>query len=453
MFIDTHAHLFFENYATDLHDVIEKAFYDGVTRIIVPGTDLKTSEKAIELAQKYRGIYASVGVHPHDTKDWKSSDIKLFEQLLTEKKVIAVGEIGLDYYYDYSPKEKQIKAFREQLDLAIEKNKPVIIHNREANSDTMQISREYSLLGMKAQYHCYAGTLEEAKELISLGHYISFPGNLTFKTTEHIREMVKVLGLESLLLETDSPFMTPVPHRGKRNEPAYLVLIAQKLAEIFECSIETVGEITTHNAEKLFKLLEINEPNYVYKLGNNLYINITNRCNSKCYFCHREDIPFLGGYDLSMSKSAEANSNVYIEKIGNPLDYDEIVFCGYGEPTLRWEVVKEIAKYIKSKGGKTRLDTNGHGNYLNKRDITPELKDIFDLVSVSLNAENKELYSKIMQIAPEFFDETINFAKLAKQYTNVVLTAVDLPEIDAKIVEDFVVNSLGFDFKLRYYYR
>lgn len=254
MFSDTHSHLFFENFNDDLDLVINRAFEQNVNLIIIPGTDIKTSERAVEIAESYDNIYATAGVHPHDTKDWSGSEIEILRGIARNKKVVAIGEIGLDYYYDFSPKDQQILAFRQQLDLAIELGLPVIIHNRDANEDVMEIIREYFPKGLKGQFHCFAGTAADAKELVQMGFCISAPGNVTFKSMDNLRNIIREVPVENLLLETDAPFMTPVPHRGKRNEPAYIPLVAAKIAELHNISIEEVGNITSANAIKLFGL-------------------------------------------------------------------------------------------------------------------------------------------------------------------------------------------------------
>lgn len=453
MFIDTHAHLFFENFNDDLYEVIERAHTAGVTKIIVPGTDLVTSAKAIDLASKYKCIYAAVGVHPHDTKDWNSGYIGELEQMLAEKKVVAIGETGLDYYYDYSPKDKQIQAFREQLVLAIQAKKPVIIHNREADDDLMPIVREFIPLGLRGQFHCFAGTIEDAKELTKAGFFISVTGSVTFKNTGSLREIVKNIDLNNLLLETDCPFMTPVPFRGKRNEPAYLPYAAQVIADLKDISLNEVGEITSANTEKLFHIGHIDDLNLVYKLQNKLYINLTNRCNANCFFCHRKDIPFIGGFDLSMSKTTEPPFTEYIKRIENPSQYEEVVFCGYGEPTLRWDDMIKIAAFLKSQGARVRLNTNGHANFLNGRNVVPEMKGLIDVVSISLNSINREEYAKILGVDESMYDEMIKFAKEAKEYSEVVMSAVDIPEMDTEKIRNFVENEIGVKFRLRYYYR
>ena len=254
MFIDTHAHLFFPNFNGELDQVLERAKTAGVSKIIVPGTDLATSALAVELADKYEEIYAAVGIHPHDTKEWKDELINEIRNLAAHKKVIAIGEIGLDYYYDFSPKKIQINAFEKQIELAVELKKPIIVHNRESNDDIMEIIRSYKGSGLRAQFHCFAGSVEDARELVEMGHFISFPGNITFKKMDSLRKVLSAVSIENLLLETDSPFMTPEPYRGKRNEPAHVSLVAEKVAEVHNITIEEVAKRTNANAHKLFGL-------------------------------------------------------------------------------------------------------------------------------------------------------------------------------------------------------
>ncbi len=252
MFIDTHAHLFYPNFSEDLDEVIERAKSSGVDYIIVPATDIETTKQTLALADKYEMIYATIGVHPHETKEWTNDNLKVIEDLAQHPKVVAIGEIGLDYYYDFSPKEKQIEAFRSQIELALKLNLPVVVHNRESDEDVLMIAKEYSKSGLKAQFHCFNGTLSDAKDLISMKFFLSFTGNITFKKADSLRETLSNIGLPHLLLETDSPFMTPVPHRGKRNEPFHVKLVAEKIAELHKVSVEDVARITSNNAFNLF---------------------------------------------------------------------------------------------------------------------------------------------------------------------------------------------------------
>lgn len=453
MFIDTHAHLFYPNFNGDIENVLSRAKESGVDYIIVPGTDIATSALAIELAEKHEEIFAAVGIHPHDTKEW--DDEKLLgelKNLAKSKKVVAIGEIGLDYYYDFSPRDVQIKAFKSQLDLALELNLPVIIHNREASDDIMNLAREYNGKNLKAQFHCFGGTLLEARELIKLGYYISFTGNITFKKSDNLKDIVKHVHVDNIFLETDSPFLTPVPHRGQRNEPAYVKFVAEKIAEIKDLPIEDIARSTSYNVYRFFGIGQKPKLSFTYKIKDSLYINITNRCNADCIFCDRKGEAVVKGYNLKMEKSEEPPAEVFIDEIGDPKKYDEIVFCGFGEPTIRWDAVKKIAGYVKENGGKTRLNTDGHGSFINKRDITPELKGLIDSVSISLNSTDPKQYAELMRVDQKMFDEMIKFTKNAKKYAHVIMTIVGLNEVDSDKAKKFVTEILGVDFREREYF-
>jgi TatD DNase family protein len=453
MFIDTHAHLFYPNFDGELDDVLNRAKESGVNYIIVPATDLETSRKVIELIEKYDFIYGAVGVHPHETKDWNDSYISKIEELADHNKIVAIGEIGLDYFYDYSPKEKQIEAFKAQIELALRIKKPIIVHNRESDDDVMSIIKGYSESDLKAQFHCFSSSLENAQELVRLNHFISFTGNITFKKADNLSNIISNLSLESVMLETDSPFMTPEPYRGKRNEPSYVKLVAEKLAEVHHLNVEDVARITSYNAFRMFGVGSKPGTSFTYKIGNSLYINVTNRCNANCVFCDKEEESVISGYNLKMSKSEEPDSSIYIKEIGDPKQYKEIVFCGYGEPTLRWNIVKEVARYVKENEGRTRLITNGHGSFINKRDITPELSGLIDSVSISFNSADPRQYSELMGLETRYFNEMITFAKNAKNYTEkVIMTVIAMNEVDIERARKVVEEKIGVEFRVRQYF-
>jgi TatD DNase family protein len=453
MFIDTHAHLFYPNFEGELDEVISKAKENGIDYILVPATDIKTAEQVIELTEKYDMVYGAVGVHPHDTKEWTSSLMSKIEKLAKNKKIVAIGEIGLDYYYDFSPKEKQIDAFKAQIELALKLDLPVIIHNRDSDEDVMNIIRSYCGSGLKAQFHCFNGSLENAMELVGMNYMISFTGNITFKKSDELRRIVQHIPPENLLLETDSPFMTPVPHRGKRNEPAYVKYVAEQIAELHKLRLQDVARITSFNAFRIFGIGSKAESAFTYKLGNSLYINVTNRCNAHCVFCKREEQPFLRGYNLGMERSEEPIAEVYIKEIGDPKNYSEIVFCGYGEPTIRWDVVKDISRYVKANGGKTRLNTNGHGNIINKKDITPEMKGLIDVVSISLNTFDPKQYSELVGLETSYFDEMIDYAKKSKPFVEkVVMTIVSIDEVNIERARKITEEEIGAEFRVREFF-
>jgi len=453
MFVDTHAHLFYENFNEDIEKVIQRAKENQIDYIIVPATDLQTAKTAIALSEKYDFIYSAVGVHPHETKDWNKNYLDEIKDLIKHNKVVAIGEIGLDYYYDFSPKEKQIEAFKDQIELSLEVNKPIIVHNRDSDKDMMEIIRYYSCSGLKAQFHCFNASLNDAIELTKLNHFISFTGNITYKKSELNRKILKTLDINHLLLETDSPFMSPNPYRGKRNEPSYLINTVRQISEIKNLSVEDVGKITSLNAFRIFGIGKKPATSFTYQLGNSLYINVTNRCNANCIFCRRETDPFISGYNLGMKKSEEPDAEVYIREIGDPKKYDEIVFCGYGEPTIRWEVVKKISEYVKANNGKTRLNTNGHGNLINNRDITPEMRGLIDTVSISLNSTDAKQYSELMRVDQKFYYSMIDFAKKSVQNVDrVVLSVVDLDEVEIEKARTLVEEEIKAEFRIRHYF-
>ena len=257
-FIDSHCHLDGPEYDADRDEVIARARDAGVTTLLNVGTGDPHSgafERAVELAQAHEEIYAAVGVHPHDAKLFDDrAEQRLLDLVKKSNRVIAWGEVGLDYHYDHSPREKQREVFRRQLRLAREMNLPVIIHSREADDDTIAILRDELADNDAGVMHCFGGSLQMAREAIELGFYISFAGNLTFKKAEDLRDIARQLPLDRLMVETDCPYLTPVPFRGKRNEPARVVETARWLAELHRKELDEIGSITSENFGKLFRV-------------------------------------------------------------------------------------------------------------------------------------------------------------------------------------------------------
>ena len=256
MFIDTHAHLNYPDIVKNIDDVLARAADAGVESIIVPATTYKTSVEIIELVQKQKILYAAVGIHPTDLKDFEESHLPKIEELAKESKVVAIGEIGLDYYWEPYDKELEIRILTEQLRIAKRCGLPVILHNRKSTEDLMRIVKEeYDGGKLKGQFHSFSAGLKEAEECIKMGFYISFTGNITYKPNEGTYiayDIVKNTAAEHLLLETDTPYLPPVPYRGKQNEPAYVKHTAAKIAELKNISVEELGRITTENAKRLY---------------------------------------------------------------------------------------------------------------------------------------------------------------------------------------------------------
>lgn len=252
--IDTHCHLDMADYQADLDEVIAAAHHCGVTRIITIGIDLASSRRAIEVAGQYEGVYATVGIHPHDAAVADEEVFQQLAELAALPKVVGIGEIGLDYAKKYTPIDVQLAAFARQLDIAKAVNLPVIIHDREAHADTLRLLQENGPFPAGGVMHCFSGDAELARQVLELGFYLSIPGIVTFPNASIMREAVQAIPLEWLLLETDGPFLSPVPFRGKRNLPEYLLKTAAAVAELKGVSFDEIARQTTSNAEKLFSL-------------------------------------------------------------------------------------------------------------------------------------------------------------------------------------------------------
>lgn len=254
MYFDSHAHIDGERFDEDRDLVIKRAEANGISYIMNPGADLESSMRAVELAQKYDMIYAAVGVHPHDASTMDEHMLAMIEMLSKKPKVKAIGEIGLDFHYDYSPRDVQRHWFREQLRLAKRLNLPVIIHDREANQETYDTLKEESAFETGVLMHCYSGSAELAKAYVKQGAYISIAGPVTFKNSRKLAEVIKVVPLDRLMIETDAPYLTPEPFRGKRNESLYVTYVAKKMAEIKEITVEEVAAATLENAKTFFRI-------------------------------------------------------------------------------------------------------------------------------------------------------------------------------------------------------
>lgn len=253
MLIDSHAHIDDQKFNEDREVILENARAAGIEFIINPGADEASSYRAVEMSEKYPMVYATVGIHPHDAKDYEpQKHDALLKEWAKKEKVVAIGEIGLDYHYDYSPRDIQQEVFIRQLIIAKEVKLPIVIHNRESMEDMVRILKKYFTPEYGGIMHSYSGSVEMAKVFLEMGFYLSISGPLTFSNARKLPEVVAMMPLERLLVETDSPYLTPTPHRGKRNEPAYVRFVAAEIARIRGISLEEIEEITTQNAKTVF---------------------------------------------------------------------------------------------------------------------------------------------------------------------------------------------------------
>jgi TatD DNase family protein len=457
--IDTHCHLEMDEFNNDRDEMIRRARDAGLEALITIGSDLAGNTGGLKLSEKYDFVYAGVGFHPHDAKDFTE---EIFNQIkkwatppqppLTKAgnrggKVVAIGEIGLDYHYDHSPREVQQEVFRKQLSFAKEVDLPVVIHSRDAEKDTLEILRQSGV--KKGVFHCFSGDRKMAEQVLEMGFHISIAGPVTFKKATGLHEIARIIPDTSLLIETDAPYLTPEPLRGKRNEPTYLVHTATAIAALRGVTLEDIARITTLNAKRLFRIGTLPDQGEIaYQIRDSLYLNVTNRCTNQCSFCIRFHSDYVKGHHLRLSH--EPSVEELKEAIGDPSRFKEIVFCGYGEPLLRFDLVRCLSAWIKQQKGRVRINTNGHGNFINKRNILPELSGIVDNISISLDAQDEETYNRICKPAfQNAYREVLSFIREAKKVIpDVQVTVVSLDTVDVEKCRK-IAEELGVVFRVR----
>jgi TatD DNase family protein len=449
--IDSHAHIYYRDYAGDFDEMLQRAADAGVDAMLVVGTDIESSRESVELAEKYPQLYAAVGIHPHDAGRVTDACYGVIRDLaLSSAKVVAIGEIGLDFYRDRSPRDAQERVFRAFLRMAGELEKPVVIHDRDAHRQVLDCLKEERV--RSGVLHCFSGDAAMAAEAVAMGLYISIPGTITYPANEALREVVRAVSIDRMLVETDCPYLSPVPHRGRRNEPAYARLAAERMAQVKGLSLEDVARITTKNVRDLFGIrLWDQSTKIAYKIRNSLYLNITNRCSNRCSFCAKFDDFTVKGHNLLLD--GEPSFEEIINAIGQPGKIDEVVFCGYGEPLIRLELVKMVAAELKGRGYTIRINTDGQANLVHGRNILPELIGLVDSISVSLNAPDAESYGQICNtpFGAAGFEAVCCFIQEAQRHIPlVVASAVTIPGIDIAACRR-LAESLGADFRAREY--
>jgi TatD DNase family protein len=452
--IDTHAHLDNGRFTGDLDEVLQRAGENGISHILTIGCDLESSRQSVALAGRYGQVYAAVGIHPHEAREVSENTVEELRKLIENNdKVVAIGETGLDFYRDHCPRDIQRTAFRRQIALAKEVGLPLIVHDREAHDEILTILREEQADQVGGVLHCFSGDLAMARACIDLGFFVSFPGTLTYPGNEALREVARAISTDHLLVETDCPYLSPQPMRGRRNEPAFLRHTAEELARIKGLTPEDIARITTFNSHRLFGIGDLDQSrNIAYKIRNSLYLNITNRCSNTCGFCAKFDDFSVKGHRLQLDHEPDAEE---VKKaVGDPRPFDEVVFCGYGEPLLRLDLVKEVAAWLKQQGVKVRINTDGQANLVYGRNILPELAGLIDAVSVSLNAPDAETYQQLChsrfggkgyQAVKDFLREAVNCIP------SVTASAVTLPGIDMEACRKVAEDELRVRFLRRQY--
>ena len=452
MFFDTHAHLDLPPLCEAEEAVVRRARDAGVARIATVGIDPESGERAVSIAHRHAGVYAVVGLHPHDAGRLSDPLLARLEALSRCDKVVAIGETGLDFYRDRARRDDQRAAFREQVRLARRRGLPVVVHDRDAHDEVLSILSEENAGEVGGIIHCFSGDLAMARRALAMNFLVSIPGAITYKGSEKQVEAVRALPLDRLLIETDCPFLAPVPHRGKPNEPSYVPLVAAKVAEIKGVSVEDVARTTTVNALRLFRIPVEEEVRVTYRIRDSLYLNITNRCTNACTFCGKRRDYHVKGHLLELP--AEPSAAETLAEVGDPTRFDEIVFCGFGEPLLRLDAVKEVAAELRRRGAKVRVNTDGLGNLVHGRNILPELAGLVDALSVSLNAPDADTYARICpnRYGASSFAALLDFLREAPRHVpEVTATAVALPGLDTEAVRRLAESIPGVSFRLRPY--
>jgi len=455
MLVDTHVHLNMRHFDGDREETVIRADRAGVREMVAIGVDSESIDSVLKLSEDYAGIYAAVGIHPHEAEDFDEELEERVKKSLLRKKVLAVGEIGLDYYRDLSPRQTQRDVFRKQIAAALYFRKPIVIHCREAFDDVIRILREEGAREVGGIFHAFGGGVEEAREIYSLGFVIGIGGPVTYRNSR-LPETVASLPSSGFVLETDCPYLPPVPYRGKRNEPAYVSLVAEKIAEIKGVARKDIARGTEVNYRRHLHGEKDLPPSVVYSIRDSLYINPTNTCTNDCVFCaRRKSNNHLYGYNLDLIVEPDVNEAVgEVEKRLADGDYSEIVFCGYGEPTTRFDFVLKTAEELRKYDLPLRLNTNGQGNRINQRDIVPSLDELFDRISISLNAPDRTGYNEVCRpdAGGDSFDAVLDFIRRsAASGMECSVTAVDYPGVDMDGCRKLVREIPGAEFRVRTY--
>ncbi len=453
--VDSHAHLDDPSFAEDLEEVLARAEAAQIVNILTVGGTLASSRANVDLAERYPRLFAAVGIHPHDAGDADDAAFAQLEELArAHAKVVAIGEIGLDFFYDLSPREVQERAFREQLRLARRLELPVIIHDRDAHEEVRRILEEEAHgQPWRGVVHCFSGDHDFARFCLDAGLHISFTGTLTFSRSKDLRAVAAEIPMERLLVETDCPYLAPQGHRGKRNEPALVRVIAAQLAELKGLSMEDISRITCRNAARLFGIGQ-EEPKaaVAYAIRDSLYLNITNRCSNACVFCAKFNDFTVKGHYLKLAH--EPSADELVAAVGDPSAYKEVVFCGYGEPLLRFDLVIEVARKLKRMGvRRLRINTDGQANLVYGRNILPELGGLIDAISISLNAQDAATYQRLTRspFGPGAFAAVQDFIREARRFIpEVTASVVTVPGVDVEAARR-IAQELGVAFRVRQY--
>ncbi|NUQ81236.1 MAG: YchF/TatD family DNA exonuclease [Bacteroidetes bacterium] len=443
---DTHAHLYWEDFAEPVPDLLERARLAGVETIIVPGTNLETSLKVRDLVGEHAGVYGAAGIHPTDVAEIDEETLsENLRHLLDHPSMVAVGEIGLDYYWDITYKEKQKRLLHQQIQLALELNKPVILHNRQSDEDLLDIIRDYRGSGLRGIFHCFSGNEAVLREaLANPGFYISFAGNVTYKNST-LRHLLPLIPINRLLTETDAPFLAPVPYRGKRNEPAMITATIEHMASVLDLTPGDINRNVGTSVHSLFGIGTGPKPAIAFTIGKRLYINLTNRCTANCIFCDRSSDTILHGYETRLDH--EPSVSEVLAALPDLTGLSEVVFAGPGEPFIRLHDLMTLARLFREQGLPVRVVTNGHGFLLHDRNFLDDLTGLVDRLSVILPTLTPSDYQVLMRLKEEgvSFTGLLDFARQARHVIPEVefvhrLDPLDRTGMELKVLEGIPIR-------------
>ncbi|MEN6626361.1 MAG: TatD family hydrolase [Candidatus Sumerlaeia bacterium] len=449
MLIDSHVHLQDKKFARDLERVLDRAEDAGIERMICIGDKIDSSRRAIAMARQNPRLAAAVGVHPHYDAQFTAKTLLELAALARDPTVVAIGEIGLDYHYPNPNEQRQIDCFVAQAHLADRRKLPLIIHCRDAYDQMLRLIREDSHIPRRGVLHCYSGDYEQARGFLDEGYYLGIGGAVTYPNADTLRDVVRRVGLDRIVSETDGPYLPPQTKRGRRNEPSYMKHVIKTLADLTNLSYQDAARITKANAIKLFNLPAPPGAEAVYSIRRTLYVGVTNRCPNECYFCQRHHDYMIMGHFLKLDHEPSAQD--IIERIDNPTQYREIVLSGLGEPTLRWDVCLELARRLKDLGARVRLNTSGLGSLLNGRDITGDMAGRFDSVSINMIAHNRDTYNQIAKPdEPRSWDAMLEFTRQCRSTVpEVIMTIVAVPEVDVEECRRLAEDELQVRLRVR----
>lgn len=435
LLFDTHCHLHFDDFRPDLETVVNRAFDAGVRGILVPSIDLASSIRSSSIAHDF-GLWSAPGFHPNHLEGATDHAFREVTGLALLPQTAAVGETGLDFYRDRFPRDVQTHWFQKHIDLSRDLALPLVVHSRGAEGAVLDVLPGNP--GFPVILHSWCGSPDVTSRAVKRGFYFGVTGAVTYRKSL----MARNLGLiprEMVLAETDAPFLPPEPHRGGRNEPALTTLTAARMAREWNLSVGEAFSILWNNSLRAFRLAPGNRRTHlVYPMDGRLYVNITGMCNASCVFCIRNRQDGIGGYNLRHRSEPSREEVLSAMSVTDPAGYDEVVFCGYGEPTMRPDLLCEAADFARSAGGKTRLNTNGLClGHMTLRE-TEAMLGRFDRVSVSLNASGASEHARVCPGASASgWEDLMGFVRLVNRLRMpALLTAVegsgaDIPKVRA----------------------